>query len=140
MGSDLCERLLLTNTLERSLAGAAADGCIWPIRATGGMSCLPVRVAVEAGRRTVGGPTGVGDTGVGVEGLGHIESTLIDQLPQLGDFANLLEGKDFILLVAIDSKPGRIVATVLETRQACRTKENQVSFEIWFNAADRLAA
>lgn len=63
----------------------------------------------------MGGPTGVCDAGVGVEGLGQVEVGLVDQLPQLGHLADLLEGKDLVLLVAIDGKAGRIVATVLET-------------------------
>jgi hypothetical protein len=74
----------------------------------------PVRVAVEARRNTVGGPTGVGNASVRVEDLGRIGLGLLDQLLQLGHLANLLEGKDFILLVTIDGETGGIVATVLE--------------------------
>lgn len=83
-------------------------------------SRLPVRVAVQARRGTVGGPAGVCNAGVGVEDLGHIQVGLVNKLPQLGNLADLLEGKDLILLVAIDGKAGRVVATVLETGQACR--------------------
>lgn len=75
----------------------------------------------------MGSPTGVRDTGMGVKGLGHVESSLVDQLPQLGNLADLLEGKNLILLVAIDGKAGRIVATVLETRQPCRTKKPRLA-------------
>lgn len=87
----------------------------------------------------MGRPTSVCDTCVGVEGLGHVEAALVHQLPQLGDLADLLEGKDLILLVAIDGKAGRIVATVLETRQACK-KGDQVSLKSGINAADSLGA
>lgn len=83
-------------------------------------SCLPVRVAVQTRRRAVGSPAGVCNAGVGVEDLVHIKVGLVHQLPQLGHLADLLEGKDLILLVAIDGKSSRIIATVLETGQTCR--------------------
>ena len=67
---------------------------------------------------TVGGPAGVCNTAVGVENLGHVHIGLVDQRPQLGDLANLLEGDDFLLLVAIDGEAGGVIATVLETGQA----------------------
>lgn len=89
-----------------------------------------MRVAVQARRGAVSGPTGVCNAGVGVENLGHIEVGLINKLPQLGNLANLLEGKDLILLVAIDGKAGRIVATVLKTRQACNSKGNSGQLQI----------
>lgn len=67
---------------------------------------VPVGVAVETGGGTVGGPASVCDTDVGVEDLGEVGLALINKLPQLGDLAYLLEGKDFLLLVAIDGKTG----------------------------------
>lgn len=76
------------------------------------------------------GPTGVCNAGVGVENLGHIEVGLVDKLPQLGNLANLLEGKDLVLLVAIDGKAGGIVATVLETGQACKSKGDAGQLQI----------
>jgi hypothetical protein len=82
-----------------------------------GKGDVPVGVAVQARRRTVGGPAGVGDTGVGVEDLGEVGLGLLDELLELGDLANLLEGEDLVLLVAVDSQAGGIVATVLETGQ-----------------------
>lgn len=39
---------------------------------------------------------------------------LLDQLLQLSDLADLLEGKDLILLVAIDGETGGVVAAVFE--------------------------
>ena len=76
--------------------------------------CVPVGVAVQAGRGTVGGPSRVRNAGVRVEDLGEIGLLLVDQALELGDLAHLLEGKDGVLLVAIDGKTGRVVATVLE--------------------------
>lgn len=78
----------------------------------------PVGVAVGGRGRTVGGPTGVSDTSVGIEDLLEIDVGLVNELPQLGDLANLLEGLDLLLLVAIDGQTSRVVATVLETGQA----------------------
>lgn len=80
---------------------------------------VPVGVAVETGGGTVGGPASVCDTDVGVEDLGEVGLALINKLPQLGDLAYLLEGKDFLLLVAIDGKTGRVVPSVLETGKSC---------------------
>lgn len=77
-----------------------------------------MRVTVQARGRTVGSPAGVCNTGVRVEDLGLVKLGLVDQLPQLGHLAHLFEGKDFLLLVAIDGKTGRVVAAVLETGQA----------------------
>ena len=59
-------------------------------------------VAVEAGRRTVSGPSGVCNTGMGVEDLGEVWLGLCNQLLELCDLSNLLESVDLVLLVAID--------------------------------------
>lgn len=75
----------------------------------------------------MGGPAGVCNAGVGIKDLGHIKIRLVDKLPELGNLADLLEGKDLLLLVAIDGKAGRVVAAVLETGQTCRRKEEPVS-------------
>jgi hypothetical protein len=48
-----------------------------------------------------------------VEDLGHVWLLGGDQLLELGDLANLLEGEDLILLVAIDRETGGVVASVL---------------------------
>jgi len=76
-----------------------------------------VGVAVEPGWRAVSRPAGVRNAAVGVEGLGKVKLGLIDELLQLRDLADLLEGEDLILLVAIDSKTGRVIATILETEE-----------------------
>lgn len=104
---------------------------------------LPLRVgavwvAVESAGHAVGGPSGVRDTGVVIEDLGpdrdsqqrdlsHLDSMktcdariwllLLNQLLQLRDLADLLEGKDLILLVAIDGETGGVVAAVFETSE-----------------------
>ncbi len=66
----------------------------------------------------MGGPAGVGDAAVRIEHLGQIGLRVVDELLQLGDLADLLEGKHLVLLVAIDGKAGRVVAAVLETGEA----------------------
>jgi hypothetical protein len=79
-------------------------------------------MAVDGGRRAVGSPAGVCNAGVRVEDLLKIDVGLVDELLELGDLANLLEGKNLLLLVAIDGQTGRIVATVLETRETCECR------------------
>lgn len=80
-------------------------------------------MAVEPAWGTVGGPSGVRNASVAVKDLVHIRLVALDQLPQLGDLADLLEGVDFVPLVAIDGETGGVVATVLETRKACEIEE-----------------
>jgi len=66
------------------------------------LSCVPVGVAVDTRRGTVGGPTSVGNTGVCVKDLCKIGLLLLDELLQLGDLANLLESEHFVSLVSVD--------------------------------------
>jgi hypothetical protein len=61
----------------------------------------------------------VGNTGVCVKDLCKIGLLLLDELLQLGDLANLLEGKDLVFLVTIDGNTGGVVATVFETGETC---------------------
>ena len=61
----------------------------------------------------MGGPSSVRNTGVRVEDFGQVEVLLLDELLQRGDLANLLDGKDLVLLVTVDGKAGRVVAAVL---------------------------
>jgi len=70
-------------------------------------------MAVEARGGAVGGPSSVGNADVRVEDLGLIHAGLGDELLQRGDLADLLDGKDLILLVAVDGQTGRVVAAVL---------------------------
>ncbi|KXT02277.1 hypothetical protein AC579_8322 [Pseudocercospora musae] len=74
-----------------------------------------VRMAVDSGWRTVGGPSGVCDSCVVVEKLGEIWLLLVDQLLELGNLAHLFEGEDLILPVAIDGQTGGVIATVFES-------------------------
>jgi hypothetical protein len=74
---------------------------------------VPVGVAVDARGGAVGGPSGVRDTGVRVEDLVEVELLLLDELLECGDLADLLDGVDLVLLVAIDGKTGGVVAAVL---------------------------
>jgi len=74
-----------------------------------------VGVAVDTRWWSMGGPSGVCNTCVRIEDLGHVWLLLVDELPQLGDLANLLERKDFILLVSIYRKTGRVISSVFES-------------------------
>jgi hypothetical protein len=74
---------------------------------------VPVGVAVDARGGSVGGPSGVRNTGVRVEDLVEVEVLLVDELLERGDLADLLDGKDLVLLVAIDGETGGVVAAVL---------------------------
>ena len=78
-----------------------------------------MRVAVETGRLAVRGPAGVCDADVRVEEYLDVGLLLFYYLLELGDLADLLEGKHLVLLVAIDGQTGGVVATILETGQAC---------------------
>jgi hypothetical protein len=53
------------------------------------------------------------NAGVRVEDLGLVEVALLDELLERGDLADLLDREDLVLLVAVDGKAGRVVATVL---------------------------
>ena len=70
-------------------------------------------MAVDTRGGTVGGPSGVGNTGVAVKDLVEVEVLLLDELLQRGDLADLLDGVDLILLVAVNGKTSRVVTTVL---------------------------
>lgn len=58
------------------------------------------------------------NTGMRIENLVQIRLLLLNQLLQLSHLADLLESKDLVLLVTIYSQTCRIIATVLESRQA----------------------
>ena len=85
-----------------------------------------VRVAVDPAGRAVGGPSGVCNTGVVVEDLCEVGLLLLDELLQLGDLADFLEGEDLVLLVAIDGDTGGVVAAVFETGETCGREECQL--------------
>ena len=61
----------------------------------------------------MGSPSCVCNAGVRVEDLGLVEVALLDELLERGDLADLLDREDLVLLVAVDGKAGRVVATVL---------------------------
>lgn len=75
-------------------------------------------VAVLTGGGAVGGPTGVRNTSVRLEGLGHVGLGLGNELTELSDLADFLEGLHLVLLVAINSHTGRIVTAVLQSGKA----------------------
>ena len=83
-------------------------------------------VAVDTRWWSMGGPSGVCNTCVGIKDLGHIWLLFVDELPQLGNLANLLERKDFILLVSIYRKTGRVISSVFESREAIDKSVNDV--------------
>ncbi|KAG9527140.1 isomerising glucosamine-fructose-6-phosphate aminotransferase, partial [Aureobasidium melanogenum] len=66
------------------------------------LCCIPVRVAVDTRRRTVGGPTSVSNTGVCIKDLCEVGLLVLDELLQLGDLADLLESVHLISLVSVD--------------------------------------
>lgn len=55
---------------------------------------------------------------MGIVDLVKVDVGLVDELPQLGHLADLLEGKDFIFLVAVDGQTSRVVSSVFETGEA----------------------
>lgn len=77
-----------------------------------------MRMAVVARRLAVGGPSGVCNTGMRVKDLGHVDARVVNQLSELGNLAHLFECEDFISLVTVDSKTGRIVTSVFEASKA----------------------
>lgn len=77
----------------------------------------PVRMAVHSGGWAVGSPPGVSDSGVRIENLVEIRLRLLNELLQLGNFANLFESKDFIFLITVHSQTGRVVPSVLKPGQ-----------------------
>lgn len=72
-----------------------------------------MRMAVDARRRAVGGPSSVSNACVGVEDLVQVIVCLVDQLPQRRDLADLLDCVHLVLLIAIDGQSGGVVAAVL---------------------------
>jgi hypothetical protein len=54
-----------------------------------------------------------------LESLGQVGLGFLDELLQLGDLSDFLEGADFVLLVTIHGKTRRVIATVLESRETC---------------------
>ena len=72
-------------------------------------------MAVEARRGAMSGPTGVGNAGMGIKDLGGVWVALGNELAQTDDLADLLEGEDLVLAIAVDSQAGGVVATVLES-------------------------
>jgi hypothetical protein len=77
-----------------------------------------VRMAIEARWGAVSGPSCVCNTSVRIKDLSQVGLLILDQLLQLGNFADLLEGKDLVLLVTIYSQTSRVIATVFEPGEA----------------------
>ena len=73
-------------------------------------------------------PSSVCNTSVGVEDLRHVWVLFFDELLKLGNLPNLFESEDFILLVAIDSQTCRIIASVLEAREALDVSADACGF------------
>ena len=71
-------------------------------------------MAIETRWFAVSGPPSVCNASVRIKDLLHVDIALIDELSEFGDLANLLEGKYFILLVAIDCQSCRVIAAVLK--------------------------
>lgn len=60
------------------------------------------------------------------EGLGHIGLAVGNELTELSDLANLLEGADFILLVAIHGHTGGVISTVFQSGQTWRSAVSEI--------------
>ena len=74
------------------------------------------------------GPSSVCDTGMGVKDLGHVRVLFFDELLELGNLANLFEGKDFILLVAVNSQTCRVIASIFKTRETLHVSADGSGF------------
>ena len=57
-------------------------------------------------------PASVCNASMGVKDFGHIGLRVGNELLELGHLAHLLECKDLVLLVTVDSQTGRVVASV----------------------------
>ena len=79
---------------------------------------LPVGVAIETGRRTVGRPSGVCNACVRIKDLGEIWLLVLNELLELCHLADLLESENLVLLVSIYGQTSRVVATVFEPGEA----------------------
>lgn len=66
----------------------------------------------------MGCPSGMCDACVGIKDLCEVWLLLCDELLELDNLANLLEGKHFVFLVAIYGEAGRVVAAVFESGEA----------------------
>jgi len=53
-----------------------------------------------------------------IEDLVKIWGLILNELLQLGNFADLLESKDLILLVTVDCQTGRVISSVLKTGES----------------------
>jgi hypothetical protein len=89
-------------------------------------------------------PSGVCNASVRVEDLGEVWLLLRDELLELDDLADLLEGEDLILLVSIYGETGGVVSTVFETGESWSVV-NFVLFQLqqgypatWWNLRARL--
>ena len=109
-GSDLCLLLSVTAPDEHEVQN------------------LPVGLAIESGRRTVGSPSGVCNACVRIKDLGEIWLLVLNELLELCHLADLLESENLVLLVSIYGQTSRVVATVFETGEAIdESIENELS-------------
>ena len=63
----------------------------------------------------MGGPASVCNTAMRIKDLCGIDTGLCNKLSKFHHLAHLFKRKHLILLVAVDDKSGRVVASVLET-------------------------
>lgn len=66
----------------------------------------------------MGGPASMSNSSMRIECLGEVWLGFGDKFLQLFDLADLLEGKDLVLLVAVDGETSRVITTIFETREA----------------------
>jgi len=78
-----------------------------------------VRMAVYSGWRAVCSPTSVCNTSVGLKGLLEVDIGRVNQASKLDNLTDLLEGDNLALLVSVDGKTCRVIATIFEPGKAC---------------------
>jgi hypothetical protein len=74
-----------------------------------------MRMAVQTGGLSVSSPSGVCNSGVRNKSGIHVGLRLVDELLKLSNLSDLLESKDFVLLVAIYGTTSRVVPSVFKT-------------------------
>lgn len=72
-----------------------------------------MRMAVDARRGAVGGPSSVSNAGVRVKDLCLVELGLLHELLEGGDLADLLDREHLVLLVTVNGETCRVVTAVL---------------------------
>ena len=65
----------------------------------------------------MGCPSGVSNTSVALKSFLQVNLGPINQLLELSDLANFLEGNNLVLLISIDAETSGVVAAVFKARE-----------------------